>query len=273
MERTRSTAVASANVGIQSVEVAAPLLRALMDIGGRGSLSSIAAAADMSSSKARKYLASLVRTQIVAQDGAGAKYRLGSFALELGLAALRQVDVVEMSQETLDRLRDELDTTVSLAIWTESGPAIVRWAQTSYTAHPMRLGTVLPLLHSAPGRVFTTYLEASRTHELIMRELKGATSASRYPREVRTLADVKRMAAAVRKAELCTMHSVVAPGFEAVSAPVFDHMGNIVAAIAALGMHAQGFDGTTNGRSATSVLAACRSLSRSLGASALPRTA
>jgi DNA-binding IclR family transcriptional regulator len=227
----------------------------------------------MPPSKARKYLASMVRTQLVAQDGAGGKYRFGSFALELGLAAMRQVDVVEMAQETLDRLRDQLDTTVSLAIWTESGPAIVRWAQTSYTAHPMRLGTVLPLLNSAPGRVFTAFMDGVRTHDLILRELKLTTESRRAPRDFRTLGDVKRMAAEVRKAELCTMNSVVAPGFEVVCAPIFDHTGNIAAAIAALGMHAQGFDGTPGGRSARAVLEACQALSRSLGATHAGRAA
>jgi DNA-binding IclR family transcriptional regulator len=257
-----------APVGIQSVEVAAPLLRALVEAGGEGALSSLAAAAGMPASKARKYLASLVRTRLVAQDGAGGKYKLGPFALELGLAAMRQLEVLEMAQETLNALRDELNTTASMAIWSESGPAIVRWAQTSYMAHPMRLGTVLPLLSSAPGRVFTAYLEERRIEELIKRELKHAAGAARAA-GFRSLPDVRRMTAQVREAGLCTMTSVVAPGVDVVCAPVFDHMGTIVAAIAAVGLHRQGFDRSATGRFAKSVLVACRSLSRSLGATSI----
>jgi DNA-binding IclR family transcriptional regulator len=253
-------------VGIQSVEVAAPLLRALVDL-GEGALSSLAAAANMPPSKARKYLASLVRTQLVAQDGAGGKYKLGPFALELGLASMRQLDVVEMAQETLNDLRDELNTTASMAIWTESGPAIVRWAQTSYMAHPMRLGTVLPLLTSAPGRIFAAYLDEARTQKLLSRELKEATDAARTA-GFRTLADVKRMTAEVRDAGLCTINSVVAPGVDVVCAPVFDHMGGIVAAIAAVGLHGQGFDRSATGRFARSLVVACHALSRRLGSSA-----
>jgi DNA-binding IclR family transcriptional regulator len=253
-------------VGIQSVEVAAPLLRALADL-GEGALSSLAAAAGMPPSKARKYLASLVRTQLVAQDVAGGKYKLGPFALELGLASMRQLDVVEMAQETLNGLRDELTTTASMAIWTENGPAIVRWAQTSYMAHPMRLGTVLPLLTSAPGRIFAAYLDAERTRELLARELQDAAGAAQMGR-LRTLADVRRMTSEIREVGLCTMKSVVAPGVEVVCAPVFDHMGGIVAAIAAVGMHGQGFDRSATGRFAKSLVAACNALSRRLGSTA-----
>jgi DNA-binding IclR family transcriptional regulator len=86
------------------------------------------------------------------------------------------------------------------------------------------------------------------------------------------LDDVRRITAEIREAGLCTITSVVAPGVDVVCAPVFDHMGGIVAAVAAVGLHGQGFDRSATGRFAKSLVVACHSLSRRLGSSAsLPR--
>jgi DNA-binding IclR family transcriptional regulator len=256
-------------VGIQSVEVAGPLLRALVVAGGPAALSTLARSSGMAPSKARKYLASLVRVGLVSQENAGGKYRLGSFALELGLAAMRQLEVLDVAQEALNALREELDTTVSLAIWTAGGPALVRWAQTPYMAHPIRLGTVFPLLTSAPGRVFLAYLDEGQTRELAAAELaraKGAATAG----GLRNAGDVKRLATEVKRSGLCSMQSIVAPGVDVVSAPVFDHTNAIVAAIVVVGIHGQGLDLSAGGRFASRLAAACCSLSQRLGAHRVP---
>jgi len=65
-----------------------------------------------------------------------------------------------------------------------------------------------------------------------------------------------------------SIKSVVAPGVDVVCAPVFDHMGAIVAGIAAVGMHGHGFDRSATGRFAKSVAVACHSMSRRLGSTA-----
>jgi DNA-binding IclR family transcriptional regulator len=256
-----------APVGIQSVEVAVPLLRALVAAGAPASLSALALAAEMAPSKARKYLASLVRSGLAAQETAGGKYKLGPFAVEMGLAAMRQMEVLDVAQETLNALRDELDTTASLAIWTVNGPALVRWAQTPYLGHPMRLGTVFPLLTSAPGRIFAAFLDEKQTRPLITAELKDSKGWAAAA-GLRTAADAKRLVAEVRGEGLAAMRSVVAPGVDVVCAPVFDYSDTIVAAIAVVGLHGQGFDLQPSGRFARSVKEACRHLSRRLGATA-----
>jgi DNA-binding IclR family transcriptional regulator len=75
--------------GIQSIEVGAPLLRALVDGGDAMTLTALATRAHMPLSKTHKYLASFVRVGLMTQ-GANALYKLGPFARELGLAALTE---------------------------------------------------------------------------------------------------------------------------------------------------------------------------------------
>ncbi|CAN5485258.1 IclR family transcriptional regulator [soil metagenome] len=259
-----TTVSTESQVGIQSAEVAVVFLRAVVESRAAATLSAPAAATGMTPSKTRKYLASLVRTGLASQQSSGGKYLLGPFALELGLAALRQVDVLEFAQPTLDALRDEFTTTASLVIWSDRGPVLVRWAQTDYQTHPIRPGTIFPLLSSAPGRMFVTWMREAETHDLVSAELKdpkGAAAAS----GLRTMADVRKMTEEIRRQGVATIESVLAP-VDVICAPVFDHNNTIVAAIVLVGFHGRGFDTDPAGPCARRVLEMCEALSRRLGA-------
>ena len=188
------------SVGIQSVEVSAALLRALAETFGPMTLTSLArAGAGSSLSKAHKYLASFIRIGLVRQDSVSGRYMLGRFAAELGFAAMRNIDVVEIAQETLDSLRDRLDTTAALSVWGSQGPTVVRKALNLQPVSLLvQLGTVTPLLTSSTGRVFAAYLDRRKTKSMIERELadrKGAAARS----GLRSVADVDKLLAKVKK--------------------------------------------------------------------------
>lgn len=249
-------------VGIQSVELAVPLLQALVKAKAPLPLVELASATGMPRSKAHKYLASLVRTGLATQEAAGGRYRLGPFALELGLSAMRGLNLLEEAQLTLNRLRDEINETASLAIWTTLGPSMVRWAQSPYITNTLRLGTVLPLLTSTFGRVFAAYLDRRYTETLIQAELASGTAAVAG---LRTIKHVEQLLADVRKEGLSIARSLIAPGVAAISAPVFDHTGGIVAAIAFTGLEGR-LDASPKGRPARAIRNAAGELSRNLGA-------
>ncbi len=251
--------------GIQSVEVAAPLLRALSSASAPMPLSALASAAGMPRSQAHKYMTSLVRTGLAAQAGTGEPYTLGSFAIDCGLAAIRNLDVVTLAQDALDELRDRLNTTASLAIWGNHGPTIIRWAETPQLVSPaVRLGTVFPVLSSLFGLVFGTYLDARSTQDLIRTELAEQNGAARRA-GLRTLKDVEDLFAGVRKTGFAAGHSIVAPGVAAITAPVFDHTGRITAVIAAAGLSGQLSISKTE-IPARAVVESARKLSRRMGA-------
>lgn len=254
-------------VGIQSVEVAGELFRAMVDASEPSSLTSLAKRAGMPPAKARKYLASLVRVGLAAQEGSGGKYMLGPLALQAGLAAMRQLDLLDVAQKALNELRDELGMTVSLAVWAPGGPALVRWAQAPIMVHSMRLGTVFPLLSSAPGRLFLAYLDHHQTDEMVAREL-GDGAGQKTPGGIRSIDDVHALVKDVRAGRLVAMQSVVAPRVDVVAAPVFDHTGAIVAAMVVVGVHGEGAVLAAGGQVAQRLLKASEKLSRELGARA-----
>src|SRR3984957_16966602 len=94
--------------GVQSIEVGAALLQELAKANGPTKLTDLAAAAGLSTSRAHKYLASFIRCGLVRQNQPSGRYGIGPLAAELGFAALRNMDVVEFAQDTLDDVRDPL---------------------------------------------------------------------------------------------------------------------------------------------------------------------
>jgi DNA-binding IclR family transcriptional regulator len=260
------------SVGIQSVEVSAALLRALAENSGPMTLTNLAKDARMSLSKAHKYLASFIRIGLVRQDGISGRYMLGRFAAELGFAAMRNIDVVEISQETLDTLRDRLDTTAALSVWGSQGPTVVRKALNLQPVSLLvQLGTVTPLLTSSTGRVFAAHLDRRKTKTMIERELadrKGAAARS----GLRTMADVDRLLAKVRKEGVAIAVGLMHPGVIGMSAPIFDIDGDVIATINLAGMEGT-LDTRPHGPVRRALREAAADLSHQLGQNGVMRGA
>lgn len=218
--------------GIQSVEVARPLLASLAEAAGPVALTTLAKAAGMTPSKAHKYLTSLGRTGLVTQMRASGRYGLGPFALELGLAALRQLKVVDLAQEVLDDIRDRLELTASLSVWGNRGPTLVRQTEArTPELVGVRLGTVFRLLTSSSGRVFAAYLDRSLTQHLIDAELAVAGGPAELS-GLRRAADVERLLANVRAHRIAVVTGrYTLTRITGISAPVRDHSGQVVAAV------------------------------------------
>ena len=67
--------------------------------------------------------------------------------------------------------------TVAIAVWNDQGPVIVRW-QRGIDPLPVNvtIGSTVPVLTTALGRVFLAYLPAEMTQSAVARELAGLKS-------------------------------------------------------------------------------------------------
>lgn len=228
-------------------------------------LSALAARAGMTPGRAHKYLASLIRSGMVAQGEAGGPYDLGPFAVEIGLAALRRVDVYDMAAPVLDDLRDLLGLTASLAIWANRGPTIVRWAETpDVMSATVRVGTVVPVLTSAIGRIFAAFLDRRMTLEIIEAELADPNGLARRS-GLKSMADVEKLLREFRARRMAVAENLVDPGRAVLTAPVFNHEDGMVAALTIVG-GAGRLDTSWTGTPARELAAAAAKLSRRLGA-------
>ena len=109
--------------------------------------------------KAHRYLVSLTRSELVAQDQASGHYGIGAASITLGLAGLRSVNVVRTATALLPTLRDEINETVLLAMWSPQGPVVFALEESSRpVTMNVRVGSILPLLSTATDKVFASLL-------------------------------------------------------------------------------------------------------------------
>jgi len=254
-----------AQQGIQSIEVGARILQALTRAAHPQMLRDLAAAAQMPAAKAHRYLVSFTRMGLVEQHADTGLYDLGSFALELGLAALARLDPVAISGPALAALRAETGQTVALAVWANQGATIVRWlgADTPVSAS-LRVGAVMPLTRSATGGAFLAFLPQETTSTWVKKEL---ADHARQGLEPATREEVDHLIAQTRRRGFARTSEFI-PGISGVAAPIFDHTGAMCLALIALG-YTKPFDAAID-KISRAVVRAAEVLSQRLGSAASP---
>jgi DNA-binding IclR family transcriptional regulator len=258
-----ATAPGSSQAGVQSVEIAANILKALASGGSPLPLKGVAKAAHMSRAKVHRYLVSLKRAGLVAQDARSGDYRIGPAAVTLGLVGLRGLSPVRTMNEALPGLRDRLDETVTLAIWGETGPVIIAMEEPGKAVTiNVRIGSVLSLGMSAIGRTFAAFLPEAVTRDRIARERAAAAADGNniYP----DAAGLSEILAEVHTRRMTRVRGTVMPGIDALAAPIFDHTGKVIGVICSFG-RAGSFDSRLTGKIAQILAEVAADLSRQFG--------
>ena len=242
--------------GVQSVEIAAEVLKAIVADGGTTTLTRISEWTGMPPAKIHRYLVSLIRSGLVQQDSTSSRYSIGAFSMELGLAAMGSIDTVELGSQAMRALRDDLNQTVVLTFWGSQGPTIIRFMESS---HPVtvnvRVGTVLPLLTTALGQVYFAFLKTDPVRGLADAERRKTGQSKK---------ETRVLSIAIHTRGLARVEGDLLPGVSAIAAPVFDHSGEITTAIGVIGRSAD-FDSRWTGTIATKLRETTRELSRNLG--------
>jgi DNA-binding IclR family transcriptional regulator len=260
--------------GIQSIEVGGQLLRALVHHGRPMALKDLAREAEMSPAKAHPYMVSFGRLGLIEQDRTSGHYLLGPLALQLGLISLQQANPVHIATPLIADLAQQIGQTVAIAVWGDRGATIVRIAESPAPLHVnMRHGTVFSLTNTASGRLFGAYLDPAAVRRLLEeereREHKGAAESPRHGMPpVQPLPDWKTFEAQlqdVRSRGLSRSEGEILPGVNAMSAPAFDHTGEIALAVTAIGPAAI-FDTRWDGEIARALKACADQVSQRLGA-------
>lgn len=223
--------------GIQSVDGALVLLRAMATFKGPVSLSVLARAAGMPTSKAHRYLASFVHAGLIVQEHRSGRYDLGPLAATLGFAALARSDFVNRTADQLHDLTARTGLTALLTIWCESGAVIVRWERAeNFIATALGLGTSMPLLNSASGRVFLSFLPPELTRQRAQYELERALETGLvWPDMELSWDGIQRVIAQSRADGIAVIDGRFIPGLNAISAPVLNWQGHAECAVTLIG--------------------------------------
>ena len=250
--------------GIQSIEVGGALLQALVDAGTALPLRDLARRAGMSSAKAHPYLVSFGKLGLIEQDALTGHYTLGPYALALGLSSLTLRSPLRIAIPAIAALAEEIGHTVAIAVLGSHGPTIVYITESARAIHVnMRAGTVMSTVNTATGRVFLAYLpEKIAQHHLARERDDPRVTAQEAGKRSKT--ELATIVAEVRVHGLARAVGAPIPGINALSAPVFDHMGAIAMAVTTLGP-AGSFDPDWEGLLAGAVRSCAQDVSRKLG--------
>ena len=246
-------------LGIQSVEIAARILRALAEGGGALALRDLAAATGMHRGKVHRYLISLARAGLVTREAEFGTYGIGPLAISAGLTGLGRLNPVRLAYEALPALRDRIGETVVLAVWGERGATVIALED---SARPVtlnvRVGSILPLRTSATGRVFAAHLPASVLRPVLAAEAKRGEARATSP------GATARILAEVRRNGLAAVEGTLIPGLNALAAPVFDQRGALALVVGAVGRR-ETLAARPRGPAAAALKEAAALLSRQLG--------
>lgn len=243
--------------GVQSVDTAFSILRALEHADRPLSLGDLSALVGQSRSKVHHYLVSLMRNQVVTQNAAG-HYDLGAFSFQLGLSALNRLDIIEEASKVAIAFRDQTSEAAFISVWGNRGPTIIRYIEgINAVTVEVRAGLVMPLLTSATGQIFVSWLQEAKWTEIARAELPN-----------KTIADFSKQIAAiqskVRNERISRTNGGVLPRIAALSVPVFGHDGTLVLALTTLGWRGE-LSLSSTATTARRLMAAGEALSKRLG--------
>lgn len=253
----KTTTRTGSNGGVQSVEIGTGVLLSVMGGGGPSSLKTIAEASSLPPAKAHRYLVSLIRSGLVEQDPATGKYDLGPVALQVGLAALLRLNVVRSAVPVISGLREDLGESVMLTIWGDHGPTIVHWDESLIpVVVNARVGSVLPILGTATGHAFLTWLPRKQTQPFVRAELRQRTGRDEI--------DVEAIITRTRRYGLGCFEIEDMRSLTSMAAPIFNLEGNLIAVITAFGYKGS-FENSPTGANAKTVKAAAEQISFKMG--------
>jgi len=214
-------------LGIQSLEIGLSILKEISDAQIPLSITEIAERCEMSKSKLHRYLTSLYRTGFLRRD-ADLRYSLGAELYSIGLKAFGKMDIRAQVQPTLIRLRERLNETVALSIWTEKGPYYLHWEESLRAVNVgIRIGSQVSALKSAAGKVFLAFLPKDEIKHVVTKELEEYGMDRSVFEEEMTI---------IRKKGFSTTVESLLPGIVSIAYPLIGRKDAVVAAITVVGI-------------------------------------
>ncbi|MFN3476723.1 MAG: IclR family transcriptional regulator [Candidatus Methylomirabilales bacterium] len=179
-------------------------------------------------------LKTLERYGFVACDEATKKYALGSALIELGGAAAATATRSEITKPFLQDLFEELHLTCLLGHRFQDKVVIIDKVEAPDAFRiTVPIGQVLPLSLGAMGKSFLAYMREAEIDRVITAEAGEEAEGRRLRKYLR----LKRELEEIRRRGFAESFGEIAKGVNAVAAPIFNHQGQVILALGAIGLH------------------------------------
>lgn len=211
---------------VRAVERALDVLLCFAE-GSEWGLTEIAGRVGLHKSTVFRLLATLETKGFLKRDEATEKYRLGLSVLELSAHLSRSEDPSVVLLPEMERVRDELGETVSLYVRDRSERVRIQAVQSTQAIRRVAdVGARLPLSVGASSKVLLAFAEPG---------VRGVVmSDPSWPAGLQRQAFAKQLDDIVASG-YATSYEEREPGAAAVSAPIFNRSGKLVAALSVSG--------------------------------------
>ncbi|MDA8189788.1 MAG: IclR family transcriptional regulator [Dehalococcoidales bacterium] len=212
---------------LQAVTRSLEVLGVLASLPREWGVKELATQLDLPGGTVYRLLATLEAGGFVRQNGATKKYRLGLRLLELGNAVARGLSIRDVAKPFLSRLVEETRETSHLTIMDGSEVVYIDFA---FSPEPIQLtvqiGGRRPAHCTAPGKAMLAYLPKKIFDKVVADGL--------IPYTPHTITDPEHLALelqVVREQGYAINLRQMRTEASGVAAPVFDHSGNVIAAL------------------------------------------
>jgi DNA-binding IclR family transcriptional regulator len=250
--------------GVDKVEVVGTILQAFLSLPRPVRLKDLELQTGIASAKLHRYLVSMIRCGLVRRHEGSSRYDFGLLTYRMGQAALHEHDLLSLLGPLLEEYAGELTGpdmghAVGIGQWVGHGATIVHWFENnSPLTVRMKPGAMLDITGSATAKLLAAYLPRETTEPIVRRELEAKGKLTD-----KEIARIYSEYTAIRKRSIAHSLGARQSGLNALSAPVFDHDGSVVAALTMLGMGPH-FDASPESKAAARLLRVSTALSARL---------
>ncbi|MFF1787324.1 IclR family transcriptional regulator [Kitasatospora sp. NPDC058243] len=200
---------------------------------GRGvPLAQLAEALGLNKSTVLRLAGPLLDEHLLDRDRETGWFRLGHGSLRLGQAYLSTLDLRSVAAEHLRRLQREAGETVHLTVWQAPGIVYLDKVEDETNVRmASRVGSRAPAYCTATGKAILAWLPDEAVTEVVAAGLRPVTAWT-ISDETRLRADLSR----IRARGYSIDDRENEPEVRCVAAPIFDHAGEVTAALSVSGL-------------------------------------
>ena len=212
---------------VRAVERATRILSSLDGDHAERGVSEIAQATGLHKATAHRIIMTLLNCGFLERTADGERVRLGLRLVELGLGALRDLDFRRAAFPYMQQLVERFDETCDLGIFDRGR---VLYVEVVHSEHSLtvaaRIGRHLPVHCTASGRVFLAFLPPEVVEPILSAPLLVCTEKT-----ITSPAQLREELEATRQRGYGLDDEEFEVGIRAVSAPIWDIDGNVIAAL------------------------------------------
>jgi IclR family transcriptional regulator, KDG regulon repressor len=215
----------SANV--RAVERALQILACFDDEHPERGISEIAQAVQLHKATTHRMVTTLMSFGYIERAQDGQKYRLGLRLAELGYQVIRRLDLRREAAALMNDLAERLGESVDLCVYDRGQALYLEVVQGNHALTiAAAVGRSLPIHATASGKVLLAYLPEPEREALLGRRLEAHTQHTITDPQV-----LRRQLATVRVQGYAVDDEELEVGVRAVSAPVRNREGKVIAAM------------------------------------------